>query len=476
MVPVEMFGNTRFSIDRRFALFSHLRPACLLLVQLLPPADFPGARGDRRLRAANMTVAGTWGTSWGKSRAVFERSLPAYSRLPVVRRQGAAQVGSGERDIDVIPVECDGVNAYITTWEVQFVGADMLRSVICRSPSPRGRLLELRQANRQPVIGAVTVKEKNDATALFTNAFYDAPSARQCFRGQRAPRYERRGTGQSGGAPTKVFRKVRAARTPTWSRATLKREQSNTSVVYAYRMHLENFPARHEGVNPDLEIGGFLDGTGGLHRTPPSRLFGDAQGGKGVAANAGIVQGWVANEGGRVAPYRWSLGHFFDGILTVRKTPQLRRRRRAAAGRVGATGTAGVGAGTSSGHIWSSAHLLGQRNGELYVALASDSYKPAFARNLLRRCTPIALTKSMHWREQSLRQPASGLGDWANRSRRAEKVGKAGSRPLRAPSSDLEAKIHRHASAATAMIISARCFLPVRTLSSSTSRANRRGR
>ena len=60
-------------------------------------------------------------------------------------------------------------------------------------------------------------------------------------------------------SPSKIFRKLRGSPdTIPLGTEPVKREQSNTSIVYGERFILKMFRRLQEGVNPDLEIGAFL--------------------------------------------------------------------------------------------------------------------------------------------------------------------------------------------------------------------------
>ena len=63
----------------------------------------------------------------------------------------------------------------------------------------------------------------------------------------------------------------------------LKREQSNTSVVYGDRMILKIFRRVTEGLNPDLEIGRFLTEKAGFAHTPPLAGYLEMRKGRGKA-------------------------------------------------------------------------------------------------------------------------------------------------------------------------------------------------
>ena len=80
MVPVKLFGNTRFPPIGDLPYFLTFGPHAFYWFQLLPP-QISQARGGGidGFEPATLTVAGAWEHILeGKPLAVFERSLPAY--------------------------------------------------------------------------------------------------------------------------------------------------------------------------------------------------------------------------------------------------------------------------------------------------------------------------------------------------------------------------------------------------------------
>src|SRR6202035_104387 len=74
-------------------------------------------------------------------------------------------------------------------------------------------------------------------------------------------------------------------------------EQSNSSVAYGDRLILKFFRRLEEGVNPDLEVGGFLTEKAHYQYTP--QLLGalEYRGARGLRMTQGILQGFVPNQG-----------------------------------------------------------------------------------------------------------------------------------------------------------------------------------
>ncbi len=319
MVPVELFGNTRFPPIGELPYFLTFGPHAFYWFKLLPPQISQARSVIDGFEPAKLTVAGTWEHILeGKPRAVFERTLPAYF-MSCRWFGGKGQQIRSVKNIDVIPFDADGVSAYITTWEVQFLGATPESYLLPLAFASGERAFELRQANPQAVVAQLTVKEKNhDSEGLLYDALYDANFCKALlYAVERGRRFKGANLAVGGAASQSIPQSARRRGRPP-EPAMLKREQSNTSVVYGDRMILKIFRRVIEGVNPDLEIGGFLTEKAGFSHTPPLAGYLEMRKGrgKGEPATVGIVQGWVANEGDAWRYTLDSLGHFVDGILT----------------------------------------------------------------------------------------------------------------------------------------------------------------
>jgi maltose alpha-D-glucosyltransferase/alpha-amylase len=167
---------------------------------------------------------------------------------------------------------------------------------------------------------------------------------------------------------------VRGSAEASLEPSLLRREQSNTSIVYGDRLILKFFRRVTEGLNPDLEIGRFITEKTSFEHIPPlAGFFEMRKGRRAEPATLGILQGLVANEGDAWRYMLDSLGHYFEEALSRQPDPretvlpeesliELTDREIP----VSAPGLP-------------SAHLLGRRTGEFHLALASDAKDPSFA-------------------------------------------------------------------------------------------------
>ena len=91
-------------------------------------------------------------------------------------------------------------------------------------------------------------------------------------------------------------------------------EQSNSSVAYGDRLILKFFRRLEEGVNPDLEMGGFLTEKAHYQHTP--QLLGalEYRGARGLRMTQGILQGFVPNQGDAWQYTMKSISNFYNEV------------------------------------------------------------------------------------------------------------------------------------------------------------------
>jgi maltose alpha-D-glucosyltransferase / alpha-amylase len=379
LVPVELFGQTRFPPIGELPYFLTFGPHTFYWFKLESPQATKSGATMEGFEPAQLEVTGSWEEILtSRSLALLERTLPAY--LLSCRWFGAkAQQIRSVKKIDLIPFPFNGVSAFFTTWEVQFLGATPAVYLLPLAFASGNRAFEIRQASPQAVVAQLHIKNKQEES---DGVLYDALSDGNFCKAllaaiARGRRYKGSGV-ELAAHPSKVFRQVYGGAEANIEPSLLKREQSNSSVLYGDRMILKFFRRVGEGLNPDLEIGRFLTEMAGFEHTPPLAGAFELRKRRGEAVTLGILQGLVANEGDAWRYTLDSLGHYFDEIL-ARKPEAL------------SVAVPGVSPTTFIeeeipelareliGAYFPSAHLLGQRTGELHLALGSERKDAAFA-------------------------------------------------------------------------------------------------
>jgi trehalose synthase-fused probable maltokinase len=145
-------------------------------------------------------------------------------------------------------------------------------------------------------------------------------------------------------------------------------QQSNSSVAYGDRLILKFFRRLEEGVNPDLEMCGFLTKKADYQHTP--QLLGalEYRGARGVWMTQGILQGFVPNQGDAWRYTMKSISNFYNEV-----------GKSSAAGFV--VESQNDAARASIAPFLESVGLLARRTAELHLALVSPAAaaEPDFA-------------------------------------------------------------------------------------------------
>jgi maltose alpha-D-glucosyltransferase/alpha-amylase len=145
-------------------------------------------------------------------------------------------------------------------------------------------------------------------------------------------------------------------------------EQSNSSVAFGDRLILKFFRRLEEGVNPDLEVGGFLTEQAHYQHTP--QLLGalEYHGARGLGMTQGILQGFVPNQGDAWQYTMKSISNFYNEMGK-------------SSAQVSVADPSHETARALIAPFWESVGLLARRTAELHLALASPAAvaEPDFA-------------------------------------------------------------------------------------------------
>jgi maltose alpha-D-glucosyltransferase/alpha-amylase len=157
--------------------------------------------------------------------------------------------------------------------------------------------------------------------------------------------------------------------------ARMSAEQSNTSIVYGDRLILKLFRRLQPGLNPDLEIGAYLTQRTTFTRVPAvtGAVYYEPAGQE--AAAAGMVQRFVESQADGWAHATDELSRFYD-LVGGRDAGDLKSP--STFDELARTECPRLVQDVMGGYL-RVAQTLGQRTGEMHVALASYAGDPAFA-------------------------------------------------------------------------------------------------
>ena len=375
-VPVELFGQTEFPPIGDLPYFITLGPHSFYWFKL--EAAHPAApRAADEAQLPSLEVAGPWENilaPGAKSR--LEKILPGYLK-------NCRWFGGKARKVravtlaDSVSIPFDSDAAHMSIVEVNYRDGEPESYLLPLMFVSGDRAAESSQAAPQAIVARLKVRQGEETVdgslfdalydRMFLRVLLDAIARRRSFHGESS---------EIAASPSKIFRKLGGSSDTIPEPNPVKREQSNTSIVYGDRFILKMFRRLQEGVNPDLEIGAFLTEKTSFEHVP--KLGGSFQFRRGNrSATLGILQSWVRNEGDAWRYTLDHLGHFFESCSTTAEIPAELARP------VGhvldfVEREVPMAARDMIGPYLASAHLLGQRTGELHVALASERSDPDF--------------------------------------------------------------------------------------------------
>jgi maltose alpha-D-glucosyltransferase/alpha-amylase len=203
----------------------------------------------------------------------------------------------------------------------------------------------------------------------FSEALLQAIARRRRFKGA---------LGEVLAWPGEAFRQLRGPADTPLAPAVLAGDEYDTSVAYGDRLFLKVFRRIEEGVNPELEVTRFLTEKTAFTHLPALAGAIEYRNGQQEPLTLAVLEGFVPNEGNAWKYTVDALGLFFERVLTRQAPAQdLPVPQRPLLDLVEEEFPPPVQ--ELIGPFLASVGLLGQRTGELHVALASDPTDPAFA-------------------------------------------------------------------------------------------------
>jgi maltose alpha-D-glucosyltransferase / alpha-amylase len=394
MVPVEIFGRTEFPAIGELPYFLTLGPHSFYWFSLEPkPAARIQAEGqDRAAQLPVLTVAGRWdGVLQGRDKAALERLLPAYIK-------GRRWFGGKARGIrtmvitEVLPIMDAQVPAYLTLVRVDYSDGDAETYAMPLMYAQGERAEGLLRNHSYAAIARLAFKDREEEGILF-DGFVDEGFAESLLVGIARHRRREGIAGELVASRTHEFRQVRGPEEGRLSSSVLKAEQSNTSLLFGNRFILKLFRRIESGVNPELEIGRFLTEKKFNHIPPVAGAI-EYRREREEPMTLAILQQFIPNEGDAWKYTLDLLTHFFQHAvaeqgklegLSLPLSPLLDL-----AGQDLPPVVAEL-----IGPYLESSRLLGQRTGEMHLALASDPSRPGFAPEPFSKLYQRSLYQSM---------------------------------------------------------------------------------
>jgi maltose alpha-D-glucosyltransferase/alpha-amylase len=378
MVPVELFGQTRFPRIGELPYFLTLGPHSFYWFSLEPQRVEFGPISTTELPEdlPLLTSANGWESLLhGQGRTALARVLPGYLQQRRWFGGKARQIRSAVVQ-DSVPVRYPEGVSYICFVHVEYTEGDAEDYVLPVTFAPgeqgEGVLYHVPHA----VIARVEFPDGREP-GLLHDAMAD-PDFGRALLGVITGR--RRIKGEDGDlrpSTTRLLRRLLSRGEELAEPSIMKAEQSNTSIVFGDRLIVKLYRRPDQGLNPDVEIGHKLTERGFPHVPALAGALEYQQPGQ-ERRTILSLQAFVPNEGDAWSYTLDALSQFFERVITERgDVPDTVLSGRAllaltdhpmpdaARGRIG--------------DYLESARLLGQRTAELHLALASSVDDPAFA-------------------------------------------------------------------------------------------------
>ena len=293
-------------------------------------------------------------------RAELPAQLPAYLKSQRWFGGKAREIRSTEL-VDVVGMQREGLEALVLYVHVEYQGggADLYAVPVIAA--------EVEASAAENAAPALTISGRGGAAGLvFTDALkseaflsllLDAIQRGLVFRGE---------SGEISTSHTGSLELQETGAAGSLRPRAIKAEQSNSSIAYGERLMLKLIRRLEPGVNPDLEMSGFLTEVAHYAHTP--QLFGavEYRNGEGRLMTQGILQAFVANQGDAWQYTMKSISNFYNEVAAV-------PAEQADLPSQGSSWRAALDA------FLDSVGLLALRTAELHVALASDFGDEGFA-------------------------------------------------------------------------------------------------
>jgi len=378
MVPVELFGRNPFPSIGELPYFLTLGPHAFYWFKLEPPRGAEVAAPASPAELPRLEVSGSWeAVVQGRTRNTLERLLPEY--LQKCRWFGgkAKQVRAA-KIVEAARMSYDTTAAYLLFTEVQYAGGLPETYLLPLAFAPAERAQEITLVNAAAPVAQVKIRGGDTSEGILFDALADSrfcKSLLQLIARGESVRAER---GEIAGSTSTLLPQIAGSSEAPLEPVPVKREQSNSSIVFGERLILKVFRRLVEGVNPDLEIGRFLTEKMGFTHAPAFAGAVEFRRERSEPMTLGTLQGYVQNQGDAWSYTLDSLHRYFESCLARRAD--------------------GAYLPLASDHLvdlvdkpfpplvhemvgsyLASAELIGRRTGEMHVALASDGTDPAFA-------------------------------------------------------------------------------------------------
>src|SRR5712692_6915545 len=376
MVPVELFGQSDFPRIGELPYFITLGPHAFYWFKLDAPRAVEVSAKATEPQVPTIEAVGAWDAILsGRAKPALERVLPDY--LKGCRWFGGkAKRLSSVSIVDALPVPLPASKAYVLLMQVNYVEGEAETYVLPVTFGSEDRAAQLQADSPWAVIARLNHKDAGQSGFLY-DALYEKSFCNYLLQSISRNRRFAGASGEMVALPTAVFRRLRGPQENSLEPSMVKREQSNTSIVYGDQLILKLIRRTEEGVNPDVEIGRFLTEKKSFAHVPPVAGVLEYRRGKSGSMTLGILHGLVPNQGDAWQYTLDELGRYYERILAMGSEVQEVSSPHKPLLELTHEEVPALAQETISVYL-ETARMLGHRTGELHLALASSTDDPDF--------------------------------------------------------------------------------------------------
>jgi len=375
MVPKELISRNSFPGIVKAPYFITIGPHSFYIFSLEkpPPAEIPAPSPETLIPSVFLTGP-VEDLFVGKDRVMLGELLPPYLLH-------CRWFGGKSRPIKDVSVSetllfpFGKATAYFTMARVAYLEGEPETYVLPLTLACGDEVARVQAEFPRAVVAHLTTREEE---CLLYEATWEAGFRQALLTSIAHRRHFREQEGELRMTTTSVFRHIQQlGKTPLPS-AVVQAEQSNTSINYGDLFILKLLRKAEEGVNLDLELGRFLTEKTSFVHIPPVAGALEYRRDRLEPTTLGILHGFVPNQGDAWKYTLDVVNHFYETALTSQSGVQPETL-------AGKPWTVLAGeelpalAGEMIGAYLESARLLGERTGEMHLALASRYEEPNFA-------------------------------------------------------------------------------------------------
>jgi maltose alpha-D-glucosyltransferase/alpha-amylase len=371
-VPMELFGHTEFPPIGSAPYPLTISPHSAFWFSLEPAAARDLMEASARL-CRELSAKEDWEEFvLGRSRSDLEACLPEH----LSQQRWFADSGEikSVRIRERIPLSSDSEKTFLVSLLVDYAQNEPEEYLLPIAFASGAEAARIEHEAPRFLLAHVHLEASGTAGMLY-DAAAGKSFAKMLFETMVRRRSLRGGAGSLNGFATAALRPFRDGRVP--EPGASKARQRNTMITYGDKFILKLYRRMEAGVHPALESAQFLAGRNFPH-VPPFAGALEYQRYDGARTCLGILSGFIANATDGWQYTMDALGRYFERVRTL---PANAGAEVPATTPLVSLAERGVPDAVAEiiGTYFEAARLLGQRAGELHLALASDPDHRDFA-------------------------------------------------------------------------------------------------